>query len=267
MQEKSSFIQIKSAIDFPMTRERYLATWKVFRAISDENKITARHLLSLDCWDGISSILDLGCGDGLILKEVVLNSPQKISRAILIDPDKQMLEEAEMHLKELALVEEIIAEVAPFEDSYFKYSSQVDIILAIHLVYLIERESFHYLLDALPIGKKLIVVLDDEDSVFTKIWKQTAFKYAERSAYVRSCLNNLSKDTFSVNKTVITSKLINPLNQRFEVKEALLSLMSYSDFLAMDAETREYVEECIRENSINSVIGCKSACYEIVRVR
>ena len=43
----------------------YMAAWKTFRRLSDENRATARHLLSRPRWphrDGIK-ICDIGCGE------------------------------------------------------------------------------------------------------------------------------------------------------------------------------------------------------------
>jgi len=252
-------------IDFPMTRERYLSTWKVFRAISNENYITATHLLSLQTWNNIRSILDLGCGDGLITKSIVLNSQEPIDKVILLDPDKEMLEEAYLHLTELSIVPEVDKEVSKFENYLSTHIINVDVVLAIHLVYLITTEIFRSLIENLPVGKKLILVLDDEGSVFTKLWKQTAPKYVERSNYVREYLTGIS-DHYMIEKTTITSKIINPIVQRTDIKESLLSLMSYSDFTLMDKNSRSFVENCVSENVSGRFLECASACYEIIKI-
>lgn len=254
------------SIDFPMTRERYLSTWKIFRAISDENMITAHHLHSLDSWKNIRSFLDLGCGDGLIAKGLVLNSPDQINKVILVDPDAEMVNEAEMHLSEIGVVEEVEKHLSGFESCFDTCVAKADIVLAVHLVYLITAEVFHELIDKLPVGKKLILVLDDESSVFTKLWKRTAPKYVQRSAYVRNYLDEMSKE-HSVKKTMITSKLVNPLVQRENIKEALLSLMSYSDFSLMDSDSKNFVESCVGENLTGRFVECRSACYEVTKLK
>jgi SAM-dependent methyltransferase len=263
----SKFSVVKeSKIDFPMTRERYLSTWKIFRSISDENYITARHVLSLDIWNDIESVLDLGCGDGLIMKSLVLNSPEQIEKVVLVDPDKEMLDEAVLHLSELGIVDEIQSEVAKFEDVLYKYIHSVDLILAVHLVYLVSPDVFKTLLNSLPIGKKLILILDDDSSVFTKLWRRLSPKYAERSSAARVYLQNIP-DTYSVKKTTITSKIVNPLQQREDIKSSLLSLMSYADFDLMDSKSQNFVEETIQESVAGRFLDCTSACYEIKRVK
>jgi trans-aconitate methyltransferase len=264
--DKTSLEVAITNIDFPMSRERYLSTWKIFRAISDENFITANHLLSLDSWDNIQSVLDLGCGDGLISKSLVLNSPQQINKVILVDPDGEMVNEAEMHLSEIGIVDDVEKHLSGFETCFDVCVLKVDVVLAVHLVYLITTEAFQRLIDRLPVGKKLILVLDDESSIFTKLWKRTATKYAQRSEYVRNYLDNLHNE-YSVKKTVITSKLVNPLVQRTDVKDALLSLMSYSDYLLMDNNSKMFVENCVKDNLSGRFVECRSACYEIVKVR
>lgn len=266
MQIRQTIRKEQALIDFPMTRERYLSTWKIFRSICDENAITAKHLLSLPNWNNVSSLLDLGCGDGLITKELILKSQEEITKVILVDPDEEMLNEAEIHLRELSLVKEVYAHVSPFEQIFTSYIHSVDVILAIHLVYLIERASFHTLLNSLPKDKRLVIVLDDETSIFTTLWKKTAPKYAERSEYIRGYLDKLVVNSnYSISKSVITSNLINPLTQRTDVKEALLSLMSYSDFALMDKETKSAVEQHVSNNIQGRFISCESACYEIMK--
>ena len=262
----SKFVTVKDKkIDFPMTRERYLSTWKVFRSISDENIITANHILSLPSWDQVNTILDLGCGDGLITKSIVLKSPEQVDKVILVDPDKEMLDEAYIHLTEIGIVPDVERVSSKFEDCVNKYIAQTDIVLAVHLVYLITPESFRVLIDSLPVGKKMILVLDHEGSVFTKLWKHTAPKYAHRSAYVRKYLDNISSD-YSIQRSVITSKIINPLKQRPDIKDAILSLMCYSDYSLMGVNSRQFVDACVASNVTGRFVECASACYEIFKL-
>lgn len=252
-------------IDFPMTRERYLSTWKVFRSVSNENQITAKHILSLDSWENVHSILDLGCGDGLITKSIVLESETDIEKVILLDPDKEMLDEAYMHLTEINLVPEVNKVVSKFEEYLANNLITTDVVLAVHLVYLITPDSFRRLIESMPIGKKLILVLDDEGSVFTKLWQKTAPKYIERSNYVRQYLLSLPKN-YQIQKSKITSKIINPLKHRSEIKDSLLSLMSYSDFTLMSKDQKRFVEDCVAENIYGRFLECTSACFEILKV-
>lgn len=250
-------------IDFPMTRERYLATWKIFRSISDENRITAEHITSLNAWQGVNSYLDIGCGDGLISKSIAISNQTAIEKIILLDPDAEIVNEAELHLTELNLVPKIEKHWCSFEDKYLELINKVQAALAVHLVYLISTESFHLLIDKLPVGKKLIIILDDEESVFTKLWQSTAPKYAQRSKYVRQYL-----DTFSagkINKSYLNSQIVNPLEQRFDIKDAILSLMSYSDFALMDAATKKFVEETVHGYIEDGHLSCKCVCYEITK--
>ena len=256
----------KNKIDFPMTRERYLSTWKIFRTLSDENSITAKHLLTLHSWCNINSVLDLGCGDGLIMKNIVLLDSNKISKVILVDPDYEMLTEAKKQVAKTGLVQDVESYLSGFENCIDFCIEKADIILAVHLVYLITPESFNRLIDLLPVGKKLIVVLDDENSVFTKLWKKTAPRYVQRSAYVRDYLNKLSQEHF-INKTIISSQIANPLLLNKEIKESLLSLMSYSDFSLMNTEKQKFVENCIKDNLTLGFVECKSVCFEVMKLK
>lgn len=256
---------VNAKIDFPMTRERYLSSWKIFRAISDENIVTAGHILSLPVWRDVSSVLDFGCGDGLITKALVLKSPQNIDKVTLVDPDTEMLLEAEIHLKEIGLVPDMRSVNAKFEDCVGYYTQEADIILAIHLVYLLTEESFKLLLDSLPVGKKMILILDEANSIFSKLWGITAPKYAKRSEAVRNYLNSQPAG-FSIEKSLITSKIINPLIARQEIKGALLSLLSYSDYSLMNTELQNVVEKTVSGSLCGRFAECTSACYQITRL-
>lgn len=252
-------------IDFPMSRKRYLSSWKIFRAISDENIVTASHILSLPAWGDVSSVVDFGCGDGLITKALVLKSPQNIDKITLVDPDTEMLLEADIHLKEIGLVPDLRSVNAKFEDCVGYYTRDADVILAIHLVYLLSEESFKLLIDSLPVGKKMIVILDEANSIFSRLWEFTAPKYARRSEIVRNYLGSQPAG-LSIEKSLITSKIISPLIARQEIKSALLSLLSYSDYSLMTPEVQNKVENTVSESLNGRFAECTSACYQITRL-
>ncbi|WP_430408782.1 hypothetical protein [Kordia sp.] len=260
-------IETNMKIDFPMTREHYVSSWKIFRAISDENVITAKHIIGLNSWNkNISRILDLGCGDGLITRELVLRSEQSFETIKLVDPDTLMINEAVDSIKNTNKVKNIERINSPFEEAFNIVSIDVDIILAIHLVYLIEKESFYNLINNLPNNVTLIIVLDSEDSIFTKLWKRTARKYHDRSLFVRDYIDNLDKKDFVINKTFINSNFVNPYERTDIEKESLLSLLSYSNYNKFNEDDKKFVSTLVKENLINNYLNCKSVCYEVTKV-
>lgn len=252
----------RAQVDYPMSRDRYISSWKVFRSISDENVVTAKHILSLSSWANVKSILDLGCGDGLIMKSLLVNSPFPIDRVTLLDIDKEMLEEAEMHVNELGLSTHVTKIEAPLQESFNIAVVGVDLILAVHIVYLISFESFVQLITTLPKRVKLIIIMDDEDSVFTMLWKITAPKYAERSSEVRKYLDQVSKKYF-IKKTTIVSKITNPFAQHSEIKNSILSLISYADAFAFTEAVQQQSEQICKRFIRDGFIECTSVCYEL----
>jgi SAM-dependent methyltransferase len=254
--------QNKIAIDFPMQREVYLSSWKTFRAISDENVVTAKHILSLPTWKDGVPILDLGCGDGLILQSLITQAGAPVPEVMLIDPDKEMLLEARQHIKETHLVSTITIDQALFESVLPLYISSAEMVLAIHIVYLIKPETFLFLLQSLRPGQTLFVVLDNDDSIFSELWNVTARKYVERSQNVRRVLET-PMPGYSVRKSIIRSTLVNPLSQLPDVQNGLLSLLSYADIKKLPVEAANTVKQIVAKYVEHGEVVCTSACYEI----
>ena len=255
----------EEGIDFPMSRERYLSTWKIFRLVSNENVVTAKHIIALQAFQSKSSILDLGCGDGLVISKIISQSNTEINSVHLLDPDFQMLNEAVDNVSSLNKQIQINKWCGKVSQYFHILNKKVDVILAIHLVYLLKEDELQSILSELPKGVPIIFVFDDENSVFSSVWKMTAKKYSERSLYARIFLNSLGQ-SYQIKQSLITSHIANPLNHNHKIKSALISILSYSDFDHMPNELRIDVEKCISSYLKNDVLPCTSICYEIVRV-
>src|SRR5687768_4187145 len=128
----------RSHHEWPM--ESYLTAWKMFRLLSDENRATAQHIVSRSHWPrrGSLSLLDLGCGDGRLVEQVALLSPDPITRVTLVDPDAELLSEAEATIRETETVQEVTTIQLPLEDVD---KNGFSAILLVHVVYLLREES------------------------------------------------------------------------------------------------------------------------------
>lgn len=98
---------------------------------------TYRHQLKFiqsKCCEGVSKILDVGCGSGIFLK--VASSILKDFKFYGLDYDHRLLEEASIRVKE-GIFNQGSAEVLPFEDDHF------DFITSFHNIeHLYNPESF-----------------------------------------------------------------------------------------------------------------------------
>lgn len=258
---------IQARLEWPMTT--YLAAWKTFRRMSNENAATATHLVSRSHWPGNrgATLVDIGCGDGRLMEEILLQSPVTVGEVRLIDPDPELLVEAVGCVHQTRLAKRVISVQGDLDEVYEQETVGASAILAVHLVYLLEKYSLTTLLDKLPIGVPLYVVLDAPSSIFTTLWKKTAPKYHQRSLDAHWMIQGADPNAYRVSSSSVVSTIQNPLAvRRSDVRDALLSILSYSPVNEnTDRPVRDWIEATLRERMIKGEIGCESTCYEVVR--
>jgi hypothetical protein len=250
--------------------ESYLSVWKNFRSLSDENDATACHLLTRPLWPRQRrlAICDLGCGDGRLLKTVILQSSTGISTARLVDPDQELLREAERCVAETNLVQRVELIPGTAEELFPQCAEGCDLVLLVHVVYLMRNGCLKDLLRRCPLDIPVYIILDAPDSVFTQLWRNTAPKYHTRALRGHESIQTLPKDRYLVNQSAITSKIRNPMHiDRPELRTAILSMLCYADLLK-DASGRinSYVEDTLNTHTAGDFVLCESTCYEIKRV-
>lgn len=252
--------------EWPM--DIYMSSWKLFRCMSDENKETAKHLIKRKKWPKHNSvnILDIGCGDGLLIKQIITQCPNTINEVRLLDPDEELLREAYLHITEIDVVKSIHTYLNKIEQKVPECYEKVNVILAVHVIYLLKEESFRKMLEELPENIPIYIVLDKPNSIFTRLWKETARKYYSRSIKTHKIIEKLPSHKYSIKKSSINSCLDNPLNiDRAEIRDSILSLLCYADVRDMSTQEHNKVREEIIKVMVDGKVMCESACYEIIR--
>lgn len=252
----------------------YETSWKMFRRLSDENKVTVERLLTRSHWprnEGLR-ILDIGCGDGLMIRKLIEDAHNSVESVTLLDPYEEWLNEARRHIEEECynLVRDVRSIQGDIEEN-MGLLQQHDVILAVHVVYLLEHETFRSLLTGLPVGVPFYVVMDDIDSVFSRIWSRIKDTYFERVKKAHALLEALQtpqiseENRYHVSVCDITSRLPSPLLQKEKIKESMISILSYTDYEDLNWEEIEHVQKEIGAKTVKHELLCDSKCYEIVR--
>ncbi len=244
----------------------YLSSWKTFRLMSNENEVTADHLVKCVYWPQKENITicDLGCGDGHLIENLILKNPTKIAKIHLVDPDLNLINEARARVCETGLAPDPVCFISNAEECLSKCVADADVILLIHVVYLMKDGTLNKILSAIPFNVPLYVILDSPDSVFTALWKITAPTYQERAFKAHEILRNLPEKKFIIKRSTIKSQIKNPLLlQRAELRQAILSILTYSDF---DEHIYPTVRPILKNHIVDNNLVCKSICYEVIRI-
>jgi hypothetical protein len=253
----------KSRTEWPM--EGYLSAWRTFRRMSNENAVTAAHLVSLPRWPRKKDtvICDLGCGDGRLLESIVVKSPEEIGEVRLVDPDGVLLREAEQCLEESGLVRVVRSTLGTAEEHCSVAARDADVVLAVHVAYLLAPDSFDAVLSQLPTGVPCYIVLDAPGSIFTTLWKTTAPKYYDRVLRVHEMLRR-GRGQPDGAKSSIRSSIVDPLTiERKDLRDAILSILCYADTSTMSPAQLRSVEDTIRGRVVDGHLTCESVCYEV----
>lgn len=247
----------------------YMEAWKTFRLLSNENEVTATHLVSQPGWplrDGCV-ICDLGCGDGRLLESIVIRSPATVAEARLVDPDADLLFEAGHRLTETGLLSTVQTVFGAAEDVFQRCAEGIDVALMAHVVYLMPNEAVQRVFEMCPTNAPLFVILDAPDSVFTSLWRHTAPKYHARAMAAHETISSLDAAEFSVAQTTVTSRIDDPLElPRTDVQNAILSLLCYAPVESIvTKQVRSVIETTLHNFKQRGAILCRSSCYQIER--
>lgn len=249
--------------EFPMPE--YIEAWKCFRNNSDETEVTANFLANLHSWPKKENldICDVGCGDGRIVCEV-LSHCKTVNKVRLIDPDNDMLLEAEQ-LLEKNFSGSIITWHGPIEDMWPRCAASSDVVLAVHLVYLLEPDELNSLIYKRPKAAATYVIFDSPNSVFTELWQWTASKYYDRSKHAHNELCKYLK-LDEPPATRVRSRIPKHLLTDHELSDCLLSILCYRNMRDdVPVELRAKVKEITDRHTdvTGEFVECESVCYEL----
>jgi len=265
---QSASTDVSPRAEWPM--DTYISAWKLFRTMSDENELTARHILSRPRWPrdaGELRLVDFGCGDGTLVEALILECNQPIPLVHLVDPDEELLKQAKDRVAGLEPVRDVRATLGRAEEVVGEVTRDADAALAVHLVYLLKKSETNCLLTRTARDVPLYVVMDEPTSVFTKLWKVTAQKYWTRLIQAHQVIQSLARtNRYSVEMTRFETHLMDPFRLGGKERDLILSFLSYTDFRNLDARSREWARAVISEHSFSGRVVCSCMCYEVVRI-
>jgi|ERR1017187_1479175 SAM-dependent methyltransferase len=244
----------------------YLQAWKLFREKSDENEATAKFLISCPSWPHKSNleICDLGCGDGRLLAEL-LAFYGNVQKVRLVDPDNDLLNEAESLIEGRFAGKHIIALLKSVREDWPKCAGDADVILGVHLVYLLEEDELQSLVKNRPRKATTYIVFDSPNSVFTELWQWTADKYFRRAKRAHEVIQEHLGLKKIPQANLIRSKIPKSLFCGHKLANWLLSILCYRNMLdEVPDELRSKVREILdrHTDSTGQFVECESVCYE-----
>ncbi len=263
---------------FKKPYHNYIEDWTTFRANSDEKQVIAEWLLSQNAWPKKNpfSITDFGCGDGKVAAQVILSAPRDGNHArsiALVDPDQRFLEAACQHLRDvLPPNRENHCELASYQHRVGSAPAKCfesDVLLLIHVVYLMPTSEFRGLLRKVKPGSALYIILDHPKSVFSQLWKETAPKYLARVEKTHSLIAELSATEFHVRRSLpeqLISRFRKSALDDHLIGPRLISMLCYDDKLDIGRDERfKTLFWNIVNKQSNSHVNCRSVGYEIIR--
>jgi len=247
----------------------YLAAWKTYRRLANENVVTASHLVARGRWpkkEGLH-LCDIGCGDGRLMESVLMASPSWVEEVRLVDPESELLAEAVASVTETNLVRSVRAYLGPAEELLPQAADGCDGLLLVHVAYLLPRQHFVSLLRSLPMDVPCFIVLDSKASVFTSLWKHTSPKYYRRSLAAHAAIEGLPRSDFEVQRSSFRARLPDPRSlTRPDLLGAVLSILCYAEFSRLEREGKlEQIYGVLDKFCEGAHITCESVCYELIR--
>jgi hypothetical protein len=156
-----------------------------------------------------------------------------------------LLAQARERIERLGLVKNVQAHCASAGEAMMDLAKEIDVALAVHLLYLLSEQETDQFLKRLAPGVPLFVVLDDPTSVFMRLQERTAPRYYARSVNVHRALTGLRKHGYLVEQTAFETHFTSALDLSQKLREEVLSLLCYRDFRELDGETRAWAARVV----------------------
>jgi phospholipid N-methyltransferase len=253
-------------LDYPM--DSYIPAWKVFRSFTNENNLIADKIISSESWELNSqrNILDVGTGDGSVLKEILSRSATPINFIRVVEPNLELLKEAETNLNSLCLKSSIEFVNSDLITLLNQNLFNINTVILSHVLYLLPELDIEIFFDELPKEVRVYIITDDINSLFPNCWKITSPKYYQRTLNIHSKINSLKYSGFDIKKSSFQTFLQNPfLIERMDIQEKIMSMICYSNFSNLNMKEIELVKLEMKKFEVEDLVYCNSVCYEIIR--
>jgi hypothetical protein len=171
-------------------------------------------------------------------------------------------------LTETKLIQHIEPSQSTAEESFPECAKGCDVVLLVHVVYLMRNGSLRNLLRTSPLGTPMYIILDAPGSVFTDLWRNTAPKYYARALKAHETIQALSKDDWVVSQNSIMSRIRTPIHiDRPDLRTAIFSMLCYADLSKdLTGSIESGVADTLNAHTVGNFVLCESTCYEIKRV-
>lgn len=253
-----------SSLGYPMPS--YVAAWKTYRTLSNEDDVISKRVSQTLNRNGrASKLLDIGPGDGRVILRTLIRLRRKPSLLGLIEPNQQFLDDTAKAISFDRFFGHCDYIKKKLIDCNCEDLLKYDTILCTHTLYFLSDDELERLLELVQAGAQLIIVIDHPDSIFTTLWKRTAPDFCRRVISHCEKIQNLDRCEFAVAQGEIEAEISNPFDLREEVRDLVVSMLSYSDVEDMLHEELRSVENTIRNALVGSTIPCKSYFFEISR--
>lgn len=272
LRSESLNTQPAQGIAYPLPA--YIASWKIFRSFSNEDRTIASHVISqlnglhrpVDL-DGRRdwSIVDIGPGDGRVLIELLLHLAEPPKLLSVVEPNSEFMEQTKLSISFYSFAKAIDYHTCRLADVADAVIESAEVILCTHSAYFLTHEEMDKLLAAMQRGARLYVVMDAADSLFSRTWKQTAPSYFERAERHRTRLQSLHGQGFSVRQSAFDTLVKSPFEMREDIGEMLMSLICYCDIRDLPLEELGPIQHQIRSSVSNGYITCQSSCFEVTK--
>jgi len=224
--------------------------------MSDENLVFSREILGNELFLNTKKerIVDVGTGDGDVALRII-SKDKRPKKYVLADPSEEYLSVAKMITKECdsGKVECVKMNLRDVAKNYGG-----SLLLSVHMIYLLSLEEIKLLLGLTRAGNDLIVIVDDPNSVFNRLWMSLAPSYYEKCKFFFELLSSEYYGAYDV--AVVTTKVLSPFKARIDdyTKRAMLSTMCYADWDDLSPRKKQIAQELIEKSITNDVVSCKS---------
>jgi SAM-dependent methyltransferase len=246
----------------------FVDSWKSFRAHANEAETISK---SLKKWRLLTNIrtnvvIDIGCGDGSVLKEIITRTSNQKTRieCTLLDPMESFIKEAQENISVLPQILSLNSLHGYLENNYTKLPKKIDVVYFIHTAYVVTPNDWKLILKLADRGATIIWIMDDPKSIFTHCWSITAEHFYDRLQEAHQYINNLissNRYNIEIKKATVLAK--NPFEFPKNTAEKIMSLICYADYTSLPNYTKQAIRGYIEGKITDRGLPCDIAIIKI----